>query len=349
MDTLTSDRLRVQIHEILERHIGSTCTAAVVLVEEPGGQSIVALGRTDMEGDGTGVSASTPFDLASLTKLFTATAVLRLVASGRVSLSSNLTQYIPALRGEGTDSVSVEAALTHTSGLPAMRRLYGEWTPSGDPWDAILSCDTIRPPGSAVEYSDVGFMLLGRLVEEVTGQPLRTAMEALVLDPLGLSATYGPCAEAPATEYDPWRGRRIRGEVHDENAAVLSGAAGHAGLFGNVWDVATLARVYLHPDDTFLPRDLALRARSQIATSGTERRGLGFAIRSLDPNASEASFSEDTFGHYGFTGTAVWADPARDVLTVLLANRVYFGRGLAAIKTLRTEVFTAIADSFPVG
>lgn len=199
-----------------------------------------------------------------------------------------------------------------------------------------------------VQYSDVGFMLLGRIVEEVAGQSLRDAVRTLVLEPLGVhDAGYGPIPGAVATEFDTWRRRRIRGEVHDENAAVLGGASGHAGVFGTARAVSTLTRAYLDASSGFLPPALALEASSEQMARGEERRGLGWDLRSPDSAASEAPFSPDTFGHYGFTGTAVWADPRRDVITVLLTNRVYFGRSVAGIQTLRRQMFRIVAESYP--
>jgi CubicO group peptidase (beta-lactamase class C family) len=175
---------------------------------------------------------------------------------------------------------------------------------------------------------------------------LREALHDLVLHPLGISsqAGYGPCLEAPSTEYDSWRGRRIRGEVHDENAAVLGGVAGHAGFFATADAVAGLACAYLQPHRELLAHDVARSAVRQHVASVDERRGLGFALRSPDPGASERPFSPAAFGHYGFTGTSIWSDPTVDVTVVLLTNRVYFGRDPWGIKAMRVAIHQIVAD-----
>lgn len=203
---------RSSLNEIVGRHIGHTCTGAVVHVEDFSGTVVsVAQGVLDPELDARPVRAETPFDLASITKIFTATAVLRLAAAGDIRLDAAVASYLERFRGEGKDRVKLEQLLTHTSGLPAMTRLYGEGAPS-DPWDAILNVGLMAPPGKAVVYSDIGFMTLGRIVEKVTGQALARALNELVIDPLDLhTVSYGPVPYAPATEFDSWRGKRIQG------------------------------------------------------------------------------------------------------------------------------------------
>lgn len=332
---------------ILCAHAGRTFTGAVLRVEAGGTEPIeIALGTLDPE-TGEAVEPHSRFDLASITKLFTGSAILRLVAAQTLTLDEPVASVLPGFTGPGKPAVTLRQLLTHSSGLPALIRLYGSATVA-DPWEAILALPLAGPPGSSVVYSDVGFMLLGRVIEQVTGSSLREAVGRLVLDPLGLhDVEYGPVPDAAATEFESWRGRRIRGEVHDENAAVLGGAAGHAGLFGPARAVSALARAYLGDGENFLPDALARTARSEQSAWGEARRGLGWALRSPAPGASEAAFSADAFGHYGFTGTAVWADPRRDIIAVLLTNRVYFGRDPAGIQALRREVFRAVADRFP--
>lgn len=338
-----------RLSETLAGHIGQTCTAAVIRLEAPGRPATeIAAGTLDLEC-GEPVKPESRFDLASLTKLFTASAILRLIAAGALSLDEPVVSILPGFTGPGKSAITLRHLLTHSSGLPPLIRLFGPSRVPGDPKEAILTIQLVTQAGKVVAYSDVGFMLLGQIVEEVTGHPLREAVGALVMDPLNLrDAGYGPVSGAAATEFDTWRGRRIRGEVHDENAAVLGGASGHAGVFGTARAVATLARAYLDECSGFLPPALATEARSEQIAWDDERRGLGWDLRSPDPAASEAPFSPDTFGHYGFTGTAVWADPQRDVIIVLLTNRVYFGRDPAGIQALRRQVFQAVAAAFPL-
>lgn len=335
--------------DTLAEHIGVTCTGAALRLEsahQPAIEIVAGtLDRTTFEP----VQQDSRFDLASLSKLFTASAILRLVAGDRLALDEPVVSILPGYTGAGKAAVTLRHLLTHSAGLPPLIRLFGPTRAAGDPWESILTLPLVTQPGKDVAYSDVGFMLLGRIAEEVTGQSLREAVRTLVLEPLNLDdAGYGPVTGAVATEFDPWRGRRIQGEVHDENAAVLGGASGHAGVFGTTRAVCTLARAYLDTASGFLPPALALAARSEQMAWGEERRGLGWDLRSPDAAASEAAFSADTFGHYGFTGTAVWADPQRAIIIVLLANRVYFGRDAAGIQALRRQVFRAVAEAFPI-
>lgn len=341
--------LERRLERTLAEHIGQTCTAAVIRLESADHPPIeIAAGTLDGESSQI-VERDSQFDLASLSKLFTASAILRLVATGHLALDQPAASILPGFTGPGKPAVTLHHLLTHSSGLPPLIRLFGANGVPGDPWEAILAIPLAAQPGEVVAYSDVGFMLLGRIVEVVTGEPLRDAVRALVLDPLGLADTgYGPALQAAATEFDPWRGRRIRGDVHDENAAILGGAAGHAGVFGTARAVSALGNAYFDTLSGFLPPELALAARSEQMAWGEERRGLGWDLRSPDPAASEAPFSSDTFGHYGFTGTAVWTDPQRNLITVLLTNRVYFGRNAAGIQALRRQVFRIVADAFPV-
>jgi CubicO group peptidase (beta-lactamase class C family) len=325
-----------------------TFTAAVVRVEHsPSPLVEFAVGTLDGEGREPCLLGS-PFDLASVTKVFVATALLRLVAQGLLSLDDPVYKHLPHFTGAGKRAVTVWHLLTHSSGLPSLVRLFGPEAVPGDPWQAIFSLPLERPPGEAVVYSDVGAMLLGHLVAEISRRPLELSLRELVLGPLGLNdVSFGPRAKAAATELDVWRGRRIRGEVHDENAAALGGVAGHAGLFGSAESVAALARAFLRPDVEFLPPELARKATHEQAAWGDERRGLGWDLRSPDLASPEAVFSSTTYGHYGFTGTSVWADPRRDLITVLLTNRVFFGRDPILIRTLRRQVFELVAQAYP--
>jgi CubicO group peptidase (beta-lactamase class C family) len=307
----------------------------------------VSTGNTDPHGGGVPTTAGTPFDLASLTKLFTGAAALRLAAEGQIELDSPVTRYLSDFEGRGKELVSVRHLLTHTSGLPPGPALYGPDAPA-DPRAALLAVPLSHPPGQRVVYSDTGVMVLGLVIETLTGHGLDGAIETLVCAPLGIRDTrFGPRPEAAATEWDAARGCRIRGEVHDENAAALGGIAGHAGLFGTAGDVMTFARAFAECDTSFLPAELIAAATTEQAAEGNERRGIAWKLRSPDPEAPEHAFSPDTFGHYGFTGTALWHDPRREATVVLLTNRVYFGRQAEPVRRLRTELFRLIGRTIP--
>ncbi|MBX3000731.1 MAG: beta-lactamase family protein [Caldilineaceae bacterium] len=332
----------------------------------------------------------TIFDLASLTKLFTTTAFLRLVDAGAVRIDQPVSEVIPAFGGEriiggAEDPISkqplpadprwsgqtVDAAtitfrhlLTHTSGLPAWRGLYRLCGPIPAPeppsdveiarrhaaaLNAIVGFPFIYPPDADYVYSDIGLILLGFAVERLHGSRLDTAIRDLVSDPLGIDVTFNPDpslhSRVAPTEDDPWRGRRLRGEVHDENAAGLGGIAGHAGLFGAAADLCRLGRLYLNRgEDLISPETVDESVRQQIISGDGIRRGLGWLLRSdPDPSCSTA-FSLDSFGHTGYTGTSLWCDPERDLVVALLTNRVYNGREPEGILALRPAIHEAVIE-----
>jgi CubicO group peptidase (beta-lactamase class C family) len=339
-------------------------------------------------------SRSTPpdaiFDLASLTKLFTTTAFLRLVDLGRVRVDQPVAEVIPAFGGErvigGTEdpiskqplpadprwsgqnvdasTITFRHLLTHTSGLPAWRGLYHICgaVPTPEPMsdgeiarrhaaalDAIVGFPFIYPPDADYVYSDIGLILLGFAVERLHGRRLDGAIRDLVSDPLGLGVIFTPApsmhSRIAPTEDDPWRGRRLRGEVHDENAAGLGGIAGHAGLFGAAADLCRLGRLFLNGgEDLLSPATVDESVREQIVSRDGVRRGLGWLLRSdPDPSCSTA-FSLRTFGHTGYTGTSLWCDPERDLAVALLTNRVYNGRAPEGILALRPAVHKAVIE-----
>jgi CubicO group peptidase (beta-lactamase class C family) len=188
--------------------------------------------------------------------------------------------------------------------------------------------DLLARPGERVIYSDLGFIAIGELLQRVYGRSLCALMGDVRSTPF-----YRPRAQTvnriPATEDDGWRGR-VQGVVHDEKAYLMGGIAGHAGLFGSAADVAWLAEQYLGPlcgrNSEVISADTAREATREQAYDPVLRRGLGWALKTSDENSCGRYFSGSTFGHTGFVGTCVWADPERDCSGVLLTNSVYFGR-----------------------
>ncbi|MCX7671567.1 MAG: beta-lactamase family protein, partial [Anaerolineae bacterium] len=253
--------------------------------------------------------------------------------------------------------VTFRHLLTHTSGLPAWRPLYQEGSVEAARRAALNTCFAY-PIGARVIYSDIGLILLGMAIERLTGRSLDRVIAQRVTEPLGLKATQyavTPYAVTPyavpniaPTEFCAWRGRRIIGEVHDENAAGLGGVAGHAGLFATAGELATFGETFL----TFDVSRSALLRRSTIAEmtclqaqDGATRRGLGFALWSPDPEASGHPFSEQAFGHTGFTGTSLWIDPTRALVVAVCTNRVYYGRDAGGILGFRVALHRAIVEA----
>ena len=206
-------------------------------------------------------------------------------------------------------------------------------------------------PHEIVTYSDLGFIALGTVLARAHGAGLAHVV-GKTLAQLGAENTRyrsrnDDAGAVPATEWDSWRGR-VRGAVHDEKAFLMNGVAGHAGLFGSARDVARLAEIYLAASNgrtsAVLPAALARLAIEEHGSDPVLRRGLGWALKTSDENSCGARMGPRTFGHTGFTGTVVWADPERDLSIVLLTNAVYFGRH--DLRDVRAAVCDAIVEAF---
>ncbi|HEU4828544.1 MAG TPA: serine hydrolase domain-containing protein [Gemmatimonadales bacterium] len=278
--------------------------------------------------------SSSVYDLASLTKVIgLTTAVMMAVDEGKLELDAPAVRYVPAFTGDGRDAVTIRHLLTHTSGLPAFRLLYRE---TGDAAAALALTDTTRLdtlPGASFVYSDLGAIVLTQAVEAALGERLDSILARRVFGPLGMTSTqFLPPADwlpriAP-TEQDPWRGRMIHGEVHDENASRLGGVSGHAGLFGTArdllvfgdWLLATRAGRDSLPVEID-PAIVRRFTRRQDLPRGSSR-ALGWDTPS-ERSSAGTLLSNRSFGHTGFTGTSIWLDPERDLVIVLLSNRVH--------------------------
>ena len=315
------------------RAVGGRIPGAVLgVVTRAGDRAVAAYGQAQLEPQPAPMQRGTWFDLASLTKvLFTTPAILLLVAEGRIALDDKLTTAIPDLRQYDPTAperhLTFRHCLSHLTHLPAVEPLY---TYGQDP--ATLRAFILQrvwKPGPPV-YSDINFMLLGIAIERLTGKPLGE-------QPLADGLSFGPDPEmTAATERCTWRGRVLRGEVHDENAFALGGVAGHAGLFGTVDGVLDAALGLLQSPD---PR-LGGQRTPQSAT-----RTLGWEVQHDGWSGGEACSSE-TIGHTGFTGTGLWIDFASGLAWTLLTNRVHPTRHRdTGILELRREVGDAIAGA----
>lgn len=305
---------------------------------------------------GPAIEASTPFDLASLTKpMATAAIAMVLLGEGRLALGDAAARWLPV----PSPDLTVGHLLGHAAGFPPHVKLYerlwaGDLGGAADPRAALVTMAATTPleraPGAAAAYSDVGYISLGALLERATGRPLDELL-ALVTEPLGLGATRyvdlrgprRPFAVPPvATELDPRRGL-VAGEVHDENAHAGGGIAGHAGLFAPIGDVARFAAALARAPRGAVGRlrpDVVERCFTTAAAPETSWR-LGWDTPSAIPGVSHAGDAwprTHAVGHLGFTGTSMWLDWARGRWAVLLTNRVHPSRDrpeAARIKDLR--------------
>jgi CubicO group peptidase (beta-lactamase class C family) len=314
---------------------------AVLGVSHRGQWYLHGTGRLGLD-DPTRPDSSTIYDLASLTKVIgLTTAVMMAVDSGLLELDAPVQRYVPAFTGRNKERVTVRHLLVHASGLPAWRPLYRETERRED---ALALADTTpldTLPGVRYAYSDLGAIVLTQAVEAVFHQRLDSLLAGRLFLPLDMgSTTFLPpelwWPRIAPTENDPWRGRILRGEVHDENAARLGGVSGHAGLFSTAPDLLRFG-------------EWLLWARSAPASGGSTPRlirgnwpplpaagaflrrqdipaGSGRALGWETPtggNSAGSELSAGSFGHTGFTGTSIWIDPERDLVIVLLTNRVH--------------------------
>jgi CubicO group peptidase (beta-lactamase class C family) len=267
------------------------------------------------------MTVDTPFDLASLTKLFTSVAAVQQIERGTLGIDARVGAYLPDFRAAARHDITVRQLLTHTSGLRPELPLY-DCADDAERLDLLRAEAPVAVPGTYC-YSDLNMLLLQHLLERLTTRGLDVLIHDGITRPLGMTATrFGPCPGAAATEDQrrPWakadRGM-LRGTVHDENAWALGGAAGHAGLFSTGHDLAVFCRALLSGGAYGPARILGPDFVELLLTPP----GLGFAID--EPRFMGELAGRGAAGHTGFTGTSLVLDPATDAFVILLTNRVH--------------------------
>ncbi len=337
---MSVDRLRA-IDRVVRRGLdaGGFPGAAVVVGRD--GYSVYqkGFGRVAWSAGSAAVTAErTIYDLASLTKVVaTTTAAMILFDQGKLELDAPVSRYLPGFAGGDKDRVTVRHLLTHRSGLPAGRELWRlASSPSAARW-AVVATPLVCAPGSCYIYSDLGADVLGWVVEAIAGETLDTFVQRLVFQPLGMSDTFFNPADSleyriAPTEIAPPRGYPLRGQVHDENAYVLGGVAGHAGLFSTAADLSVFAQMMLNGGEYAGVRivsdtTVALFTRRAAGPGdwAGSSRALGWDTADGD-GSSGIYLTSRAYGHTGFTGTSMWIDPERDLFVVLLTNRVHAAR-----------------------
>ncbi|QYN18122.1 serine hydrolase [Amycolatopsis sp. DSM 110486] len=282
------------------------------------------------------------WDLASVTKPVVGIVVVALAERGLLDLDEPLPRHLPAYAGGDKAGITVRQLLAHTSGLPGGTPLYREHPTREALLEAIRTGPLRSSPGTRVEYSSQGFILLGLIAEAAGGAPLDRLVTELVTQPLGLTATgFGPAqgflADAVATEDCPWRGRVVCGQVHDENAVVLGGICGHAGLFATLGDVERLGQALAGGAQALLKP----ASHTEMIACHTEdlalRRGLAWQGLDVPGSPVGTALEPTSYGHTGFTGTSLWIEPERGRFYVLLTNRVHPSRSTPGIEKVRRE------------
>lgn len=313
-----------------------------------------ALGRFTYEPSSPAVAADSLFDLASVTKVVATTAMaMVLYERGVLDLEAPVAAIVPefasgdAMRGE----VTMRMLLAHSSGLPAYEKLFLRARTREELLRGAFATARKVQPGTRAEYSDIGFIILGAALERLADETLDAFCQREVFGPLAMShTTFNPakalCESIPPAADDPtFRKRIMQGEVQDENASVLGGVAGHAGLFSNAGDMARFAHAMLNGGYPILRLDtVQLFTRREPAPEGTSR-ALGWDTRSA-PSQSGRYFSTRSFGHLGYTGTSLWIDPERQISIALLTNRTWPDCKNQAIRQIRPAVHDAVVEAF---
>lgn len=366
-------------HELEQGVAQGAFPGAVVHVSRRGAPVYhAAFGHRSLEPERTPMHPGTAFDLSSLTKpLATATAFLLLVKERKVQIDDRVTRYFHNFGVYGKTHVSFRHLLAHCSGLPAWRPYFKEivrlekkdgrlnFVASRGAKEYVYEQIHRERPEYEVAarslYSDLGFMLLGELIEMLTRMPLDRFCQERIFRPLGLRSTafvdlsqlrarrLAPIADVIApTERCPWRRRVLCGEVHDDNAFAMGGVSGHAGLFGNATDVDRLAGRLLacwRGKDEFLPRELMHEMWTRDRSVPESTWALGWDTPSSEGSSAGGRIGKQAVGHLGFTGTSLWIDLDAQAVVVMLTNRIHLVAKRSKF-TLRAEIHDLVREAF---
>jgi serine-type D-Ala-D-Ala carboxypeptidase len=312
-----------------------------------------AVGRFTYDPNSPEVTTASIFDLASLTKVIATTAMaMILYERGLLDLEMSVAAVLRdfAAGDPRRRKVNFRMLLAHSSGLPAYEKLFLRARTRDELLAAALATPLAVDPGSKAEYSDIGFIILGAALERIAEKTMDHFCQQDVFGPLGMAHTaFRPpldwwASVLPTANDAAFRARVIQGEVQDENASVMDGVAGHAGLFGTAEDLAIFANIMLQAGGSIVrPETLALFTRREPSPAGTSR-ALGWDTPS-PPSQSGKYFSNGSFGHLGYTGTSLWIDPKRQLSVTLLTNRTWPDCSNQAIKHVRPQFHDAVIEA----
>jgi serine-type D-Ala-D-Ala carboxypeptidase len=353
LDTYRQHQEFAEATSILEQAVAEQAFPGAAFAVLAGGKvkALDGVGRFTYEATAPAVTSATVFDLASVTKVIATTSMAMLLYQrGQLSLDQPVVELLPDF-AHGRE-ITLRLLLAHASGLPGYARLFAEAGTRDALLNACLRMPLTTTPGTHAEYSDIGFILLGRALEVLAGEPLDAYCAREVFKPLAMSSTgFLPLAAArsaiPPTEEDTdLRHRKIQGEVQDENCFVLGGVAGHAGLFSDALDPLRYAHG-LFEQQLFSEETIDLfTTRAGIPPESS--RALGWDTPSA-PSSSGQFFSRHSAGHLGYSGTSFWIDVERQVAIVLLTNRTWPHRQSQAIRTVRPAFHDAVMTALGVG
>jgi beta-N-acetylhexosaminidase len=348
------------VDSIINASISDSAFPGAVLLIQRNGKILhkKAYGYYTYDSSSGRLSLNTMFDLASLTKVTaTTTAAMICYDRGLFGLDDKVAKYFPEFGVKGKENVTIRNLLVHDSGLrpdiPSYKAFDSVTNKEQGVMNEIFNDTLIYPTGTKMVYSDLNFILIGKIIEKVTGKSLDEFCEENIFKPLGMNSTmFNPpdslIYRIAPTEYDNyWRHRQIRGTVHDETSQLLGGVAGHAGLFSTAGDLAKLLQMLLqkgiYQGKRYIKEStvkLFVKKQSDLSS-----RALGWDTKSSGYSSAGNLFSDISYGHTGFTGTSVWTDPTRNLIVVFLTNRVYPTRNNLKIIKVRPKVHDAIIQA----
>lgn len=350
LDAAKLDQIDAVVQESIE---AGRLPGAVVLVVRQGKIAFrKAYGLRSKQPAEVRMTTDTVFDLASLTKpIATATSAMILIEQGKLKLDDLVSRHLPAFGQNGKDRITVEHLLLHTSGLIADNPVADYKDGREKALERIFQLRPRTEPGAKFVYSDVNFIVLGELVEKISGETLDVFARKHIFEPLGLRETMFRPRKALAERAAPTEKRDdhwMRGEVHDPRAYLLGGVAGHAGLFSTADDLAVFAQMILNHGSYAGKRILKAETVRLMTTPRPVpdgKRALGWDVRTAFSSNRGDGFSASSFGHTGFTGTSIWIDPPSQTAVIFLSNRVHPVAKKKSINTLRGRVASLVAAS----
>jgi uncharacterized protein YbbC (DUF1343 family) len=375
---MSAERL-MQLDRAVEDAIARRETPGAVVLVARRGYSVwrKAYGARSLTPTREAMTVDTIFDIASLTKVVaTATSIMILVERGQVRLSDVVTDYIPELKGEGRERVTIEMLLTHRAGFAPDFDLTEQWAGYEETMERLRREPLRAGPGTRFIYSDINYIALGEVVRRVSGMPLDEFARKNIFEPLKMNDTgFRPRAElqrriaptetlrgamiwlgASGQAAGPELNRLLRGEVHDPTAFRMNGVAGHAGLFSTADDLAVYCQMILNGGEyngvrILSPMGVAEMTRPRAISDEGEARALGWDMTSSFSVNRGDIFPPGSFGHTGFTGTSIWVDPASETFVVFLSNRLHpDGKGdVAALRGRVSSIVAASVIDTPVG
>lgn len=290
-----------------------------------------AFGKLTYDAHSPAATTSTIFDLASLTKPIVTAAILQqLTERDSLNLNEHVSSYLPAFAQNGKEQITIKNLLLHNSGLRGHQYYIETCSTPGEVIETICRDTLIAPRGKETRYSDLGFMILGKVLETITGNSLAENFRARFSEPLGMASTmFTPPGDlhyriAPTEQDTLWNLDIPRPLVHDHNTALLGGIAGQAGLFSTTGDLARFVTMYMQGGTLEGIEYLKSSTTRKFSRRYSDDRALGWDMRSKDGKSSSGDyFSKKSYGHLGFTGTSIWIDPKKDLAIIVLTNRVY--------------------------